>query len=72
MRFEEALKGMRGGKKATFGKSTGLFFVSPVYSKKWNKYIFRLYYQTAEGIVSRQHKLGVNWVLSCDWRFVDD
>ena len=51
MRFEEALKGMRSGKKATFGKSTG---------------------QTAEGIVSRQHKLGVNWVLSCDWRFVDD
>lgn len=49
MRFEEALKGMRGGKKATFGKSTGLFFVSPVYSKKWNKYVFRLYYQTAEG-----------------------
>lgn len=72
MTFEQALKGMKAGKKATFARCTGCFFINPVFSKKRNKYVFRLYYQTAEGIVSRQHKVSIGWVLNCEWRFVDD
>lgn len=72
MNFEKALEGMKAGKKATFARCTGCFFINPVFSKKYNKYNYRLYYQTDKGMVSRQYKLGVGWVLNCDWRFVDD
>lgn len=71
MRFEEALKGMIGGKNATFARCTGFFFVRCVIRKN-GKNELRLYYQTPEGFISRQHKLGVGWVLNCDWRYVDN
>ena len=72
MKFEKALDGMKRGKKATFARCTGFFFINPVFNKKYNKYDYRMYYQTTEGKVSRQYKLGINWVLNCDWRFVDE
>lgn len=72
MKFEKALEGMKAGKKATFARCTGCFFINPVFSKKYNKYVYRLYYQTDKGIVSRQHQVSIGWVLNCDWRFVDD
>lgn len=71
MRFEEALIGMRNGKNATFGRCTGFFFVRCILKKNGQPNL-RMYYQTADGVVSRQYKLGINWVLSCDWRFIDD
>lgn len=70
MKFEDALVGMKAGKRATFPRCRGSFFVTPVYNKKYDKYDYRLYYQTPEGIVARQYKLGVNWVLNCDWVFI--
>lgn len=71
MLFEDALDGMRKGKNATFGRCTGHFFVRCVTRKDGTDQL-RLYYQTPEGIVGRQYKLGVNWVLSCDWRFIEE
>ncbi len=72
MTFEEALKGMKAGREATFARCTGCFFIKPVFSKKYNKYNYRLYYQTDKGVVVRQRKFSISWVLNVDWRFIDD
>lgn len=73
MKFEDALKAMREGKKVKLKKSNNIYFMAtvPTNHSKSNGFDVRIYCR-ANGKVSRVTKFGTRYLTMLDWEVVDD
>ena len=72
MKFEEALNAMRAGYTVKLVKSSGSYFMKVKEQKPPYPYDLRIYYQSADGKVSRVTHFGVRYLTMMDWEIVDD
>ena len=72
MRFEEALKEMRGGKCACMSYQNGYYFLDYVKNKKNGKYDIRLYFQEEGKVTQRVKQINTRFITMFDWEVLDD